>query len=128
MTTVKQTDLVNDTTPQLGGNLDGQGNQINDVSAAINAQTGTTYSVAAADNNKVVTLDNGSAIALTLVNGLDTGHQTTFIQKGAGQVTVSASTTLVSKSSATKTVAQYSAFTAIHLGSNIWYITGDIEA
>ena len=34
--------------------------------AKVNAQTGTTYTLTASDNGKVVTLDNASAITLTV--------------------------------------------------------------
>ena len=64
-------------------NLSGHG-------AKINAQTGTTYTLTASDNGKVVTLDNAAAITLTLpetsTETIAQGFQCVLIAKGAGQV------------------------------------------
>ena len=59
---------------------------------ATNAQTGTTYTLVLADKNKVVELNNASAIALSVpadnTVAYATGTQITLLQTGAGQVTI----------------------------------------
>lgn len=60
-------------------------------SLSVNAQTGTTYTLVAGDNGKVVTLSNGSAITLTVPSGLGANFACELIQIGAGTVTVVAS-------------------------------------
>lgn len=56
---------------------------------AINAQTGTTYTLQASDAGKLVTLTNGSAITLTVPGGVFTaGQRVDCSQRGAGAVTV----------------------------------------
>jgi len=55
-----------------------------------NLQTGTTYTLAASDNGKVVDLANASAITVTVPNSLAVGFNCIIAQSGAGQVTIAA--------------------------------------
>lgn len=75
----------------------------------INAQTGTTYTLVAADNDKVVDLSNAAAITLTLPATAAVGFRCSVIQSGAGQVTLSpaGSATLRNRQSHTKTAGQW---------------------
>ncbi len=68
-----------------------------DATNAVNAQTGTTYTLVAGDNNKVVTLSNASAITVTVPNSLAVGFACTLVQLGAGQVTVAAGASAVQR-------------------------------
>lgn len=52
----------------------------------VNAQTGTTYTVVAADNNKIITFANAALITVTLPNSLPAGFACAWVQYGAGQV------------------------------------------
>lgn len=74
----------------------------------INAQTGTTYTLQASDTGKIVTLNNASAITLTLPNSLD-NFCCRIVQKGAGQVTLSPAggATLNNRYGFTKTSGQW---------------------
>ena len=70
---------------------------VNDLAALqINAQTGTTYTLALTDAAKLVTLTNASAITLSVNTDANVnfaiGTQILLYQGGAGQVTVSATT------------------------------------
>lgn len=60
------------------------------LTAEINNQSGTTYTIQASDNGKIVVLNNASAITVTVPNSLTAGFNCLLVQKGAGQVTVSA--------------------------------------
>lgn len=103
---------------------------------AFNAQTGTTYTFVLADaDNKLVTLSNAAAIAVTIpLNSsvaFPTGTQLNIIQIGAGQVTVSGASgvTVVSTgatSATPKCRAQYSAITLVKSNTDSWYAIGDI--
>lgn len=103
---------------------------------AFNAQTGTTYTFVLADaDNKLVTLSNAAAIAVTIpLNSsvaFPTGTQLNIIQIDAGQVTVSGAggVTVVSTgaTAATPTCrAQYSAITLVKRDTDSWYAIGDI--
>lgn len=112
------------------GNLAGHG-------ASINAQTGTTYTLAASDNGKVVTLNNAAAITLTLPQQSTTtlagGFQCAIVQRGVGQVTVAKEGTDVieSKDSNLKLAGQYSSATVVLLDTttqNTWGLYGDLTA
>jgi hypothetical protein len=96
----------------------------------LNAQTGTTYSVASTDLNKLVTLSNAGAITVTIPNGVFTvGQQISFLQLGAGQVTFQGDgTSTVVSNPGVKTRAQYSIATAICIATNTFLLTGDITA
>lgn len=101
----------------------------------INAQTGTSYTTVLADNGKLVTLSNGSAIAVTIPLNASVaypvGAQITMAQLGAGQVTVSGAggVTVVSTGATAAqptTRAQYSTLTAIQTSTDNWLVVGDI--
>lgn len=61
-------------------------------SAVYNNQTGTTYTIQASDNGKVITFSNAAACAVTLPDTLATNFQCTIVQIGAGVPTVTPTT------------------------------------
>jgi hypothetical protein len=97
-----------------------------------NAQTGTTYTLVSGDVNKLVTLNNASAVTVTVPNGVfTTGQQINLQQIGAGQISiVSDGTTVLTSTGATSTApklrAQYSACTIICTSSNNFTVIGDL--
>lgn len=96
-------------------------------SGNINAQTGTTYTLVAGDNGKVVTLSNGSAITLTVPSGLGAGFTCTLVQIGAGQVTVAASgVTLNSYTSLVKIAGQHGAATLYAYVADVFNLSGNL--
>lgn len=99
----------------------------------LNAQTGTTYTHVLTDAGKLVTLSNASAITVTIDTNANVatviGTRIDFIQIGAGQVTfVGGSGVTVSSTPTLKTRAQYSGVSIIKVGTNLWYLTGDLAA
>lgn len=93
----------------------------------INAQTGTTYTLDATDNGKVVTLSNAGAITLTVPSGLGVGFTCTLIQLGAGQVTVAASgVTLNSYTSLVKIAGQHGAATLYAYVADVFNLSGNL--
>lgn len=116
-----------------GTNMDFTWIEQDDSTLAFNAQTGTTYTLVAADAaNKLVTASNASAITVTVPPSVfTTGNTINLQQIGAGQVTFSqgAGVTITStgaSASAPKLRAQYSACTIICTGSNTFTIIGDL--
>jgi hypothetical protein len=99
------------------------------ISANLNNQTGTTYSLQATDNGKVVTLNNASAITLTVPTGLAAGFNCMIVQKGAGVVTITpaATVTVTNRSGATKTGGQNAIVTLISISSNYFITGGDMQ-
>ncbi|NQU58993.1 MAG: hypothetical protein HQ513_17315 [Rhodospirillales bacterium] len=110
------------------GNLSGQG-------ASQNAQTGTTFTVTGVDNGKIVYLNNAAAITVTIpqtsTETIAAGFWCTFVQEGAGQVTIAkeGTDTINSKDALLALTGQHSLAT-IHkrvAGSpNTWFLAGDL--
>jgi hypothetical protein len=100
---------------------------------ALNAQTGTTYTLVAADASKVVTASNASAITITVPPSVYVaGDIITVLQTGAGQVTFAqgSGVTITSTggtASAPKIRAQYAGAQVICTASNTFTIVGDIS-
>ena len=96
----------------------------------LNAQTGTSYSLVAGDVGKLVTLTNGSPIALTVPAGLGltAGQRIDLAQLGAGQVTVAGSGATVNSTPTLKLRTQYSAATLICTATNVYLLVGDLAA
>jgi hypothetical protein len=101
---------------------------------AINAQTGTTYTTVLADDGKLITCDNGSAIALTIPPNSSVaygiGTQINIMQLGAGQVTITAGAgvTLRSQGSKLKTNGQYAVATCAKILTDTWVVVGNLSA
>ena len=106
------------------------------INVGINTQTGTTYTTVLADNGKLVTQANASAITTTIAPfgsvAYPVGAQINFTQFGAGQVTIQGGSgvTVVSTGATAatpKTRAQYSTATAICTSQDNWLVVGDIS-
>ena len=98
------------------------------VNLTINAQTGTAYTLVAADANNIVTMNNGAANTVTIPTGvLPVGCAVVIIQMGAGQTTVApTSPDALYNASSAKTRAQYSVVVLYHLASGVWLLSGDM--
>jgi hypothetical protein len=136
--------VVEDTSPQLGGDLDLNSNDITgtgDISitgtviaqSTINAQTGTSYTTVLGDASKLVTLNNAAAITLTIPTNTNVayavGTKIDFAQIGAGQVTVAGDSGVTVNATPTlKFRAQYSAATCIKTATDTWLLVGDLAA
>jgi len=100
---------------------------------AFNAQTGTTYTLVAADLGKWVTANNAAAVTVTVPPSVFSAGNTINVQQiGAGQVSFAqgAGVTITSSgatSSAPKLRERYSACTVICTASNTFTIVGDFE-
>lgn len=134
-TTPDDTALVKDGASairSLGSSVDSALGQL-----TLNAQTGTTYTFVLTDNrNKLITASNASAqtytIPLNSSVAFPIGSMINIIQIGAGQVTIQgAGGVTVASSAATasapKLRVQYSAATLIKVGTDSWYVVGDLS-
>lgn len=115
----------------LTGGLTATGNVIGHI--ATNAQTGTTYTLVAADDGKIVEILNASPITLTVpLNSsvpYTVGTQIVVLQTGAGQITVAgAGGVTVNATPGLKLRAQYSSATLIKRGTDTWVLVGDLSA
>ena len=107
---------------------------VNDLAfGQLNAQTGTTYTLALTDAAKVITLTNASAITLTVPTNssiaLPIGSQVLLYQGGAGQVTISgAGVTLRSQGSKLKIAGQYGVAGLLKIATDEWVAFGNLTA
>jgi hypothetical protein len=106
------------------------------VNATPNAQTGTTYTTVLADNGKLVTLSNSSAVAVTIPLNASVaypvGAQLNFAWVGVGAVTIQgAAGVTINSTGATPAVPalriRYSSATAIQTATDTWLVVGDIS-
>jgi hypothetical protein len=103
------------------------------INLALNAQTGTTYTLVAADSGKLVTSSNASPVVITIPPSIfAAGEQINVQSIGAGltSFTQGAGVTITS-TGATSTApilrAQFSACTIICTASNTFTVIGDLS-
>ena len=115
-------------TIEIGGSLSGTG-AISGFDAALNDQTGTTYTLNATDNGKVVALNNANAITVTIPTLLGDGFNCLIVQKGAGVVTIAAAggVNRYNRSTEFKTAGQYAVISVVNIGSEFYIISGDTQ-
>jgi hypothetical protein len=100
----------------------------------LNAQTGTTYTLAVGDAGELVTLANASAITLTVPTNASVpfaiGTQITITRAGAGTLTVVGDTgvTVNSADGFLKLRTQWSSGTLIKTNTNSWILIGDLSS
>ena len=98
---------------------------------AINAQTGTSYTLVVGDIGKLVTCSNAASITVTIpATTFAIGDQINIMQLGAGQITFAPAATVTMKSSGTKTktFGQYAVATLVNIAANDWVLVGNIAS
>lgn len=131
-------DLKGGTTGQVlskasNTDLDFTWTEQDDTTLSFNAQTGTTYTLVAADLGKLVTTSNASAVTVTvppsvfaagnIINLQSIGVGLTSLAQGAGVTITSTGAT----ASAPTLRARYSACTIICTASNTFTVVGDVS-
>jgi hypothetical protein len=94
-------------------------------------QTGTTYTLVAGDVGEYVTLNNASAITLTVpASVFSAGDTVNLVQLGAGQVTVAAGAgmTVNSQGSKMKITGQYGVATLLFTSASVAVLLGNLSA
>jgi hypothetical protein len=104
------------------------GATLSGFAANMNIQTGTTYTLTTSDNGKIITLNNASAIMLT-VPTLFAGFNCMVLQLGAGQVTLTAGSgvTISNRNSNTKTAGTNAMATLLCLTGTTFISSGDMS-
>lgn len=109
--------------------LDAKGDQV----LAINAQTGTTYTLVAADAGKLVTLTNGSAITLTVPTNASVafpvGTVIALAQLGAGLVSIAGASGVTINGTtpgADDLTGQWATASLTKLATDTWLLSGGI--
>jgi len=104
-----------------------------DTTLSFNAQTGTTYTLVAADSAKLVTTSNAAAITVTIPPSVfAAGNQINVQSIGVGLTTFAAGAGVTITSTGASAVApilraRYSACTIICTASNVFTVVGDLS-
>lgn len=97
------------------------------LTGQIITESGTTRTLSATDNGKIIYCTSGSAVTITCASGLGAGFNCTIIQGGAGKVTVAAGgQTLVSYSSLFSTMGQYAVISLVCPVANTFVAAGNL--
>jgi hypothetical protein len=104
------------------------------INVSFNPQSGTTYTIALADNGKVVEVTNSSPITVSIPTNstaFPIGAQITVTQTGTGQITfaaVTSGTTTVNGSPGLKLRGQWSSAVLLKRDTEKWIVIGDTVA
>lgn len=103
------------------------------LTTSINAQTGTSYTLALADASKLVTLSNASPVTLFIPTNASVpfpvGTTIDFAQLGAGQVTFTPNSgATINGTPGLKTRSQYSGASIAKIATDTWLLVGDLSA
>ena len=98
----------------------------------LNAQTGTSYTLQLTDLAKLVTMDNGSAMTLTVpLNSsvsFQIGDRIDILRKGSGELTIDyAVGVVINGTPGLKLRAQWSSATLVKLDTDTWVALGDLK-
>jgi len=120
--------LVSATSAGALSSYDFSGNAILGFDATLNDQT-DNYTLQTSDAGKVVVMNKGSAVNLTVPASLGAGFTCSVVQKGAGQVTfVASSTTINNRQTHTKIAGQHGVATLISTADNVFVLAGDTDS
>ena len=114
-----------DGTIAINGNVDFNDNAITGYGADLQIESGTSKTLAASDNGTIIVCSSSSAVTITVPASLPSGFNCMIIQSGSGQVSLSASSTTLNNRNGSKTAGQYAILTLVHLGSNVFVVSGD---
>lgn len=90
-------------------------------------ESGTSRTLTAADNAKIIYCTSSSAVTINCASGLGVGFNCTIIQGGTGKVTVAPnSQTLVSYSSLFSTMGQYAVISLVSPVANTFVAAGNL--
>lgn len=97
------------------------------LTGVIVTESGTSRTLSATDNGKIIYCTSSSAVTINCASGLGAGFNCTIIQGGTGKVTVAPnSQTLVSYSSLFSTLGQYAVISLMAPVANTFVAAGNL--
>ena len=97
------------------------------LTGVIVTESGTSRTLSATDNGKIIYCTSSSAVTINCASGLGAGFNCTIIQGGTGKVTVAPnSQTLVSYSSLFSTMGQYAVISLVAPVANTFVAAGNL--
>lgn len=91
----------------------------------LDASKTASFSVVAADNNKLFLISSSTAVTVTIPTGLPVGFSCQFIQTGAGVITLLGSSVTLNSANGLTSRAQNSAVGLVMSSSSAGYVFGD---
>jgi len=117
--------LGNITTSSISGN--GTSTTLTNFGAEVNVQGGTSYTLTATDNGKIISCTSNSAVTIT-VPALTTGFNCLIVQRGTGQITLSASgSTINNRYNFNKTAGQHAIMSLVSVAAGVFISSGDMS-
>lgn len=117
--------LGNITTSSISGN--GTTTTLTNFGAEVNNQSGTTYTLTASDNGKIISCTSNSAVTIT-VPALTSGFNCLIVQRGTGQITLSASgSTINNRYNFNKTAGQHAIMSLVSVAAGVFISSGDMS-
>lgn len=97
------------------------------LTGVIVTESGTSRTLSASDNGKIIYCTSSSAVTINCASGLGAGFNVTIVQGGTGKVTVAPnSQTLVSYSSLFSTMGQYAVISLVAPVANTFVAAGNL--
>lgn len=113
------------TTSSISGN--GTTTTLTNFGAEVNTQSGTTYTLTATDNGKIISCTSNSAVTIT-VPALTSGFNCLIVQRGTGQITLSASgSTINNRYNFNKTAGQHAIMSLVSIAAGVFVSSGDMS-
>jgi hypothetical protein len=98
-----------------------------DLFSDIVSETTTARTLSDSDNGKVIVCSNAGQVIVTIPSGLTSGFNCTITQGGAGTVTIAGSGASINGfNDKTATAGQYAVVNVIPVGTNAYYVDGDL--
>ena len=111
--------------PNGTGKTDFNDSPLTGYGADLQTVSGTSKTLAAGDNGTIIVCSSSSAVTITVPASLPSGFNCMVIQSGSGQVSLSASSTTLNNRNGSATAGRYAIMTLVHLGSNVFIVSGD---
>ena len=117
--------LGNITTSSISGN--GTSTTLTNFGAEVNVQGGTSYTLTASDNGKIISCTSNSPVTIT-VPALSIGFNCLIVQRGSGQVTLTASgSTINNRYNFNKTAGQHAIMSLVSVAAGQFISSGDMS-
>jgi len=114
--------------PNGTGKTDFDNNPITGYGATVQTLSGTSLTLDNDDNGTIINVTTtSSAITITVPSGLATGFNCMIIQSGDETVTLTNSSTTLNNRNGLKTAGQHAIMTLVHIGSNVYVVSGDTK-
>jgi hypothetical protein len=112
-------------TSSISGN--GTTTTLTNFGAEVNTQSGTSYTLTATDNGKIISCTSNSAVTIT-VPALTSGFNCLIVQRGTGQITLSASgSTINNRYNFNKTAGQHAIMSLVSVAAGVFVSSGDMS-